>query len=61
MRYKSVKKETKGKRKCNCREETRTKQLGGGRFQIFQEEKCDKCPNVKLVPKFKDKFAFCAL
>ncbi|KAI4580475.1 hypothetical protein MJG53_020314, partial [Ovis ammon polii x Ovis aries] len=38
-----------GKRKCNCRQEMRTTQLGPGRFQMTQEVVCDECPNVKLV------------
>ncbi|MCP9261456.1 DnaJ subfamily B member 11 [Dirofilaria immitis] len=41
--------ETSGTRKCNCRHEMRTEQLGAGRFQMFQVKVCDECPNVMLV------------
>ncbi|XP_029385845.1 dnaJ homolog subfamily B member 11 [Echeneis naucrates] len=49
VRNKPVAKEAPGKRKCNCRQEMRTTQLGPGRFQMTQETVCDECPNVKLV------------
>ncbi|XP_041118253.1 dnaJ homolog subfamily B member 11-like [Polyodon spathula] len=49
VRNKPVAKEASGKRKCNCRQEMRTTQLGPGRFQMTQEVVCDECPNVKLV------------
>ncbi|XP_018587901.1 dnaJ homolog subfamily B member 11 [Scleropages formosus] len=49
VRNKPVAKEAPGKRKCNCRQEMRTTQLGPGRFQMTQEVVCDECPNVKLV------------
>uniref|UniRef100_A0A914DGW5 DnaJ homolog dnj-20 n=2 Tax=Acrobeloides nanus TaxID=290746 RepID=A0A914DGW5_9BILA len=52
-RRKSVYKETSGSRKCNCRNEMRTQQLGAGRFQMFQVQVCDECPNVKLVSETK--------
>uniref|UniRef100_A0A7E4WCI2 DnaJ homolog dnj-20 n=1 Tax=Panagrellus redivivus TaxID=6233 RepID=A0A7E4WCI2_PANRE len=52
-RKKSVYKETSGTRKCNCRHEMRTQQLGGGRFQMFQVQVCDECPNVKLITETK--------
>jgi|UniRef100_A0AC35EZ48 DnaJ family protein B protein 11 len=52
-RRKSVYKETSGTRKCNCRNEMRTQQLGAGRFQMFQVQVCDECPNVKLVTETK--------
>jgi DnaJ family protein B protein 11 len=52
-RRKSVYKETSGTRKCNCRHEMRTQQLGAGRFQMFQVQVCDECPNVKLVTETK--------
>ena len=29
--------------------EMRQKRMGMGQFQIFQEQVCEKCPNVKLV------------
>lgn len=41
--------ETSGQRDCNCRMEMRQKRMGMGQFQIFQEQVCDKCPNVKLI------------
>lgn len=47
VRNKPVAKEAPGKRKCNCRQEMRTTQLGPGRFQMTQEMVCDECPNVK--------------
>uniref|UniRef100_A0A3B3R3L1 DnaJ homolog subfamily B member 11 n=1 Tax=Paramormyrops kingsleyae TaxID=1676925 RepID=A0A3B3R3L1_9TELE len=49
VRNKPVAKEAPGTRKCNCRQEMRTTQLGPGRFQMTQEVVCDQCPNVKLV------------
>ncbi|MGH0178173.1 UNVERIFIED_CONTAM: hypothetical protein FKN15_076818 [Acipenser sinensis] len=49
VRNKPVAKEALGKRKCNCRQEMRTTQLGPGRFQMTQEVVCDECPNVRLV------------
>ncbi|KAA0715660.1 DnaJ -like protein subfamily B member 11 APOBEC1-binding protein 2 [Triplophysa tibetana] len=49
VRNKPVSKEAPGKRKCNCRQEMRTTQLGPGRFQMTQEVVCDECPNIKLV------------
>ncbi|KHJ87094.1 DnaJ domain protein [Oesophagostomum dentatum] len=48
-RKKSVYKQTSGTRKCNCRHEMRTEQIGMGRFQMYQVQVCDECPNVKLV------------
>ncbi|MEQ2191135.1 DnaJ subfamily B member 11 [Xenoophorus captivus] len=47
VRNKPVAKEAPGKRKCNCRQEMKTTQLGPGRFQMTQEMVCDECPNVK--------------
>ncbi|XP_055071638.2 dnaJ homolog subfamily B member 11 [Misgurnus anguillicaudatus] len=49
IRNKPVAKEAPGKRKCNCRQEMRTTQLGPGRFQMTQEVVCDECPNIKLI------------
>nr|CAG4646339.1 EOG090X07WF [Macrothrix elegans] len=46
---KPVLKPAKGTRKCNCRQEMVTRQLGPGRFQMTQQTICDECPNVKLV------------
>ncbi|XP_059352705.1 EGF domain-specific O-linked N-acetylglucosamine transferase-like [Daphnia carinata] len=46
---KPVLKPAKGTRKCNCRQEMVTRQLGPGRFQMTQQAVCDECPNVKLV------------
>ena len=42
-------KATKGTRKCNCRQELVTRNVGNGRFQIIQQAVCSECPNVKLV------------
>lgn len=42
-----------GTRKCNCRQEMVTRQLGPGRFQMMQQQVCDECPNVKLVNEEK--------
>ncbi|KAJ8283021.1 hypothetical protein COCON_G00055400 [Conger conger] len=53
VRNKPIAKEAPGKRKCNCRQEMRTTQLGPGRFQMTQEVVCDECPNVKLVNEEK--------
>lgn len=48
-RNKPVMKPAKGSRKCNCRQEMTTRQLGPGRFQMLQQTVCDECPNVRLV------------
>ncbi|KAL4217051.1 DnaJ subfamily B member 11 [Mactra antiquata] len=53
LRYKPVAKPAKGTRKCNCRTEMVTTQLGPGRFQMQQQQVCDECPNVKFVPEEK--------
>ncbi|KAK7590111.1 hypothetical protein V9T40_001724 [Parthenolecanium corni] len=52
-RNKPVMKEAKGTRKCNCRQEMVTKQLGPGRFQMMQQAVCDECPNVRFVNEEK--------
>lgn len=49
MRNKPVLKPASGTRKCNCRQEMVTRNLGPGRFQMMQQTVCDECPNVKLV------------
>lgn len=46
---KPVMKPAKGTRKCNCRPEMVTRQLGPGRFQMTQQDVCDECPNVTFV------------
>ncbi|XP_055381668.1 dnaJ homolog shv [Condylostylus longicornis] len=46
---KPVMKPASGTRKCNCRQEMVTRNLGPGRFQMIQQTVCDECPNVKLV------------
>ena len=48
-RNKPVLKAAKGTRKCNCRQEMVTRNLGPGRFQMIQQTVCDECPNVNLV------------
>lgn len=48
-RNKPVLKPATGTRKCNCRQEMVTRNLGPGRFQMMQQTVCDECPNVKLV------------
>lgn len=53
VRYKPVARQTSGTRKCNCRAEMKTIQLGPGRFQMMQQQVCDDCPNVKMVPEEK--------
>ncbi|GFO20842.1 Dnaj-like protein subfamily b member 11 [Plakobranchus ocellatus] len=53
LRYKPVAKAAKGKRKCNCRMEMVTQQLGPGRFSMTQQQVCDECPNIKFVPEEK--------
>ncbi len=47
IRNKPVAKPDHGTRKCNCRLEMRTIQMGPGRFQMSQEQVCDECPNFK--------------
>ncbi|KAK3864292.1 hypothetical protein Pcinc_019283 [Petrolisthes cinctipes] len=49
MRNKPVARAASGTRRCNCRQEMVTKQLGPGRFQMTQQQVCDECPNVRLV------------
>lgn len=49
VRNKPVLKPASGTRKCNCRQEMVTRNLGPGRFQMMQQTVCDECPNVKLV------------
>ncbi|KAI3380153.1 hypothetical protein SNEBB_006920 [Seison nebaliae] len=53
VRNKPVAKQTSGTRRCNCRHEMRTVQLGPGRFQMVQEQVCDECPNIKMVTEEK--------
>ncbi|XP_041375031.1 dnaJ homolog subfamily B member 11-like isoform X2 [Gigantopelta aegis] len=53
VRYKPVAVPAKGTRKCNCRMEMVTQQLGPGQFQMMQQQVCDECPNVKFVPEEK--------
>lgn len=53
MRYKPESETIPGTRRCNCRQEMKTTQLGPGRFQMAQEEVCDECPAVKYVNKMK--------
>lgn len=48
IRNKPVIRPASGTRKCNCRQEMVTRQLGPGRFQMMQQTVCDECPNVKL-------------
>lgn len=48
-RNKPVHKPASGTRKCNCRQEMVTRNLGPGRFQMIQQTVCDECPNIKLV------------
>lgn len=48
-RNKPVLKPASGTRKCNCRQEMVTRNLGPGRFQMMQQTVCDECPNVRLV------------
>ncbi|XP_015521952.1 dnaJ homolog shv [Neodiprion virginianus] len=48
-RNKPVMKAAAGTRKCNCRQEMVTRNLGPGRFQMMQQTVCDECPNVRLV------------
>lgn len=52
-RNKPVMKPAAGTRKCNCRQEMVTRNLGPGRFQMMQQTVCDECPNVKLVNEEK--------
>jgi len=48
-RNKPVMKPASGTRKCNCRQEMQTRQLGPGRFEMLQHTVCDECPNVIFV------------
>nr|XP_006812668.1 PREDICTED: LOW QUALITY PROTEIN: dnaJ homolog subfamily B member 11-like [Saccoglossus kowalevskii] len=53
VRYKPVYRTAAGFRKCNCRQEMQTIQLGPGRFQMTPRDVCDECPNMKLVTEEK--------
>lgn len=53
VRFKPIPKAAAGTRKCNCRMEMRTIQMGPGRFQMVQEQACDDCPNIKYVNEEK--------
>lgn len=53
VRYKPIAKPASGSRKCNCRLEMKTIQMGPGRFQMMQEQVCDDCPNYKYVTEEK--------
>lgn len=53
QRVKPVYQPAKGTRKCNCRQEMITRQLGPGRFQMMQQTVCDECPNVELTTQDK--------
>ncbi|KAI7697331.1 DnaJ -like protein subfamily B member 11 [Sarcoptes scabiei] len=53
IRNKVVYKPASGTRKCNCRQEMVTRQLGPGRFQMMQQQVCDECPNVRLANEEK--------
>ena len=53
QRIKPVYKPAKGTRKCNCRQEMITRQLGPGRFQMMQQTVCDECPNMELATQEK--------
>ncbi|KAL7294059.1 hypothetical protein TKK_0012097 [Trichogramma kaykai] len=48
-RNKPVMKQASGTRKCNCRQELVTRNLGSGRFQMTQQTVCSECPNVVFV------------
>ena len=47
VRNKPVFRPAAGTRRCNCRQEMVTRQLGPGRFAMTQQQVCDECPNVK--------------
>jgi DnaJ family protein B protein 11 len=47
VRNKPIAKTAPGTRRCNCRMEMKTSQIGPGRFQMSQEQVCDDCPNIK--------------
>lgn len=53
QRVKPVFKPAKGTRKCNCRQEMITRQLGPGRFQMMQQSVCDECPAMELTTQEK--------
>lgn len=53
LRVKKVYQPAKGTRKCNCRQEMITRQLGPGRFQMMQQTVCDECPNMELTTQEK--------
>ena len=53
LRFKPVAQTIPGTRKCNCRQEMKTTQLGPGRFQMSQVEVCDDCPAVTYVTQGK--------
>lgn len=46
-REKNVLKPAPGKRRCNCRNEQRHRQIAPGMYQQITEQVCEECPNVK--------------
>ncbi|KAK8965694.1 hypothetical protein KSP40_PGU013027 [Platanthera guangdongensis] len=46
-REKNVLKSAPGKRRCNCRNEQRHRQIAPGMYQQITEQVCEECPNVK--------------
>ncbi|GAU93263.1 hypothetical protein RvY_05229 [Ramazzottius varieornatus] len=53
VRNKPVARPASGTRKCNCRQEMVTHQMGPGRFQMTQNTVCDQCPNIQYVTEEK--------
>lgn len=54
MRAKPVTKQTKGTRECNCKNVMQTVKVGNGRFQMQQQRKCSRCPNIEIVTEYKE-------
>ncbi|XP_014213464.1 dnaJ homolog shv [Copidosoma floridanum] len=48
-RNKPVMRTASGTRRCNCRQELITRNLGPGRMQMTQQTVCDECPNIAFV------------
>lgn len=50
-RYKPVPKAAQGKRKCNCRQEMKTQQMGPGQFQVRASVHMRVCRYICVCPR----------
>lgn len=59
VRNKPVAKQAPGTRKCNCRNEMQTVQMGPGRFQMFQQQVCVTCSFSDLLTAYMGHISGC--